>query len=551
MTAGRFLYFFAATLALAQTPAAKRPIHIDGAVVDNETNAPIANARVTMEASENTDRQVTTSDPDGRFSFSTTWPAESAFPGLPLVFQAAAPGYLAAVPDTAPGIMAMFPFRGAVTVTHDESKYTTELRLTRVASLSGVLIDQDSKKPIAKLTVTAQHRTYQRGEAAYFPVSARPVTTGADGSFHFDGLSAGEYILQVQDPLKPKIEILPAGELPAPPEGALGYGNVILPGATAEYPEFASISVRAGAEMDIGQVPLLEQRLRNFIGTVDSDCRDSERVTIYLNVDRNSSGLVQNSLSQQIPCGPFRISNVPEGTYTVGLAIVGGRAAGYGSQPLGIRPGDPVHLSAQPRGIIKGVIEVEDTPADQFPKDLEGLFVPFMPKTMPLFAPDIPRDPSVNGKFGGVMYAGVTYDTQMRPPESYYLKRLFYKDVEQPDPSRFTTTPGVLDHSVRIILSPHPATFQAQVDPGNSVFLLQDGLDPTRRYTDRILLAPGPQQKSVIKRGLRPGSYHAFTIPTASVSSLELPGAIDQYLGKAQAVKLEEGQSTVVSFVSP
>ena len=167
MTAGRFLSFFAATLALAQTPAAKRPIHIDGTVVDNETNAPIANAKVTMEASENTDQQVTTSDPNGRFSFNTTWPAESPFPGLPLMFQAAAPGYLAAVSDTAPGIMAMFPFRGAVTITHDESKYTTEVRLTRVASLSGVLIDQDSKKPITKLTVTAQRRTYQRGEAAY------------------------------------------------------------------------------------------------------------------------------------------------------------------------------------------------------------------------------------------------------------------------------------------------------------------------------------------------------------------------------------------------
>jgi hypothetical protein len=244
---------------------------------------------------------------------------------------------------------------------------------------------------------------------------------------------------------------------------------------------------------------------------------------------------------------------VPEGSFTVGLHISGGRGAGYVSQSLGgVSSGnkDPLHLRAQPRGVLKGMIQVEDTPPDQFPKELERLFVAFTPKTMPNFVDDVAPDPSVNGKFGGIMYAGVTYEVRIRTPEAYYVKRLFYNEVEQPDILRLTTTPGVVDHSVRIVLSPHPATFQAQVDPGNTVVLLPDGMDTARRYAERVILAPGKQQQAVVKRGLRPGAYHAFVIPTASISALELPGEMDRYLMKAQAVKLEEGQMTSVSFVA-
>jgi len=539
MTAERFLCFFFATLALAQSPATKRPIHIDGKVVDRETHAAIPNAKVTLVATEDSDQQVTASDADGRFSFDTIEPTHLV---LPLRFQAAAPGYLVALPNAAPGLMAMALGEGSLLITHEQSKFTTELRLTRVASLSGVLVDQDSKKPIAKLIVAAQFRMYRGGQATYRQIGVRPVTTAADGSFQFDGLSAGDYILRVQDPLLPKIEALPAGELPVQDEGALGYGNVILPGATADYPEFASIAVRSDAAVDLGDVPLRQQRLHNFVGTVDTDCRDSERVTVLLE-ERGSNGLLQSGgISPDIPCGPFRISNVPEGSFTVGLHLTGGREAGYASQPLDIRSGDPIHLRVQPRGVLKGIVQVEDTPADQFPKDLENLPVVFIPKTMPNFALDLATFSSVNGKFGDVMYAGETYEAMIRPPEAYYVKRLFYNDVEQPDTSRLTTTPGVVDHVVRIVLSPHPAAFQAQVDPGSTVVLLPDGVDSARRYAERVVLTPGRQQ-AVVKRGLRPGPYHAFVIPTASLADLELPGGIDRYLIDAQSVKLEEGET--------
>lgn len=83
-----FLLLSAATLALAQTPATKRPIHIDGTVVERETHAPIANAKITLVATENSDQQATTSDANGRFSFNTIEAAGSqplgVRPGDPL-----------------------------------------------------------------------------------------------------------------------------------------------------------------------------------------------------------------------------------------------------------------------------------------------------------------------------------------------------------------------------------------------------------------------------------------------------------------------------------
>ena len=64
------LALFTAVLALAQT-STKRPIHIDGTVIEKETRAPIPNAKVTLVATENSDQQITTSDANGRFSFNT------------------------------------------------------------------------------------------------------------------------------------------------------------------------------------------------------------------------------------------------------------------------------------------------------------------------------------------------------------------------------------------------------------------------------------------------------------------------------------------------
>ncbi len=550
-----FLALFTAALALAQSsaqmPANKRPIHIDGTVVEKESRAPIPNAKVTLAATENSDEQVTTSDANGRFSFNTIEPFEM---GLPLSIQAVVPGYLPALPDVAQSII-QIPGGGVLFITRDKSNYTTEVNLTRVATLSGTLIDQDTKKPLAKLSVSAQRRAYRGGELAFVPGFGPPVVTAADGTFHFDGLSAGDYFLQIQDPLKPTIESLPPvtppAALPAPPEGAVGYGTVILPGATADYPEFAAITVRSGTAVDLGQFPLRQQRLRNFVGAIDSDCRDSERVTIYLNAARDSRGIAMgNGVSLKIPCGPFRIMNVPDGAFAAAAWVLGGIDGGYASEPLPPRAFDPIHLRVQPRGTAHGIIEVEDTPADQFPTDLENLYVGLNPKSMPYLQGDTMNPPSVNGRFEVVAYAGATYEVQMRLPEAYYLKRVFYNNVEQPDPTRVTTSPGVLDHSVRIVLSPHPATFQAQVDPGNTIVLLRDGLDPARRYSERVTLASAAQQQTVRKRGLRPGAYHAFAIPTASISALELPGAIDRALLSAQSVKLEEGQTTTVSFVS-
>jgi hypothetical protein len=82
------------------------------------------------------------------------------------------------------------------------------------------------------------------------------------------------------------------------------------------------------------------------------------------------------------------------------------------------------------------------------------------------------------------------------------------------------------------------------------VILVRDDPDPARRYSERVVLAASRPQQILIKRGLRPGSYHAFAIPTAQLSALELPGGLDRLLLNAQTVRLEEGQSTQVNFAT-
>ena len=135
------------------------------------------------------------------------------------------------------------------------------------------------------------------------------------------------------------------------------------------------------------------------------------------------------------------------------------------------------------------------------------------------------------------------------------MKRVVYNGADLPVADRLAPSSYATGHTLRIVLSRQTAVLQAQIqaDPNRlaqaplSVVLVRDDLDAARRFTGIISIRAEADGRAT-KRGLAPGKYRAFVLPTDEVSSLQRPGVMDGYLSTATFLNLEPGQSGALSL---
>jgi hypothetical protein len=180
---------------------------------------------------------------------------------------------------------------------------TQDFELSRVANISGHLIDRDSGNPIAGFSVHAIRRASPPGNEA--ELQSEP--SGTDGSFAIASLAPGEYSLEIDPPTSGKISF-GDGE-----PDARGYLPTWFPGVP-RADMAAPVTLAAGENRDV-EVRIQKRELRHISGQFQVP-EGMERDGISIDV-QELTGARMHLASEIAQSAPFHIDGLEQGSYTV------------------------------------------------------------------------------------------------------------------------------------------------------------------------------------------------------------------------------------------
>jgi hypothetical protein len=441
-------------------------------------------------------------------------------------------------------------------ITPGQSSVFVEIPLVRLQSLGGVLVDDETRKPIAGLAVELignGNSTDLMGLGA-LPRGTKTVS-GADGRFSFPELPRDEYFLRISDNPAPSIGEIAAKDLEGdgrdkalePPEGALSYGTIVYPGRNADIPDGSGVTV-GPTPVDLGEIRLTRSRLQNLSGLV-APCE--EGASIHINLTRRSdiSGLGLLT-TRDITCGEgFQLLNLPDGSFTV-TGIQGFPQRRWVSQSIDAHTRSPLRLTLNAFVSVRISVEVEGAPPDAMPPAVRFAFEAEN-KAAKVDAPAM----LASGIFEATLYPGEQYGLTMQGGPKYYVKRLVYDGSFLADVSGFTASTAPISQ-LRVVLS-NAASIAVRITEGGNpsrtpitVLLLRGGMSFAEFR--KQLLRPGYASGGMSFGGLAPGTYRAVRtgpdqpLPTtealfqamlADSSRLSPPATVDE--GQAATITLD------------
>jgi len=530
-------------------PDPARPIlAIQGAVVDKDSHDPIPGAYLTVMASGPNGPDVdyrgtfadakTGSSGDFRMEVNT---ADS------FTVAAQVRGYehgQARVANLAPG----------------QSTVYVEIALTRHESVSGALIDDDTREPIAGVDIELiAHRADLPGLDLMMAV-AKTVSL-ADGTFAIADVPRGEYVLRITAKPSPAITEIPAKDLEgdnrekalATPEGTASYGTIVWPGQNADLP--ATPGVRVGAApVDLGEIRLTKNKLRNVTGLI-APCEDG--ATIEIKLARKTADPFPDVLAtREITCGSgFRILNVPDGTFTL-TAMQGFPQRRWVSQTIDAHVPSLLRLNLAAFVKVQISMEIDGVTAAEVPSSVRLNLDPEN-RSVKVDAPVMLRP----GSFEATLYPGERYLLSPQLPKKYFVKRITYDGAGLADLSAFTASVAPLSQ-LSIVLSDQAGSIKVTVtSSGNppktqpAVVLWRDGTsfaEFSRRFTTSF--RPAAASGTAVFDGLIPGRYHVAVVSTGQPlpTTEALFGALSVDTSRASAtVTVDEGQTASVTIDVP
>jgi protocatechuate 3,4-dioxygenase beta subunit len=367
---------------------AQSPASIEGVVVEQGTNNPVARVTLDLRAVDNAANRypaITTSE--GKFSF-----------------QNVLPGRYALVSSRAGYVRAEYGQRGpngaGIPLEVGAGQGIRDLRISMIPSgaISGRVYDNKGE-PAMNAQVHAWRISYAEGWRKALPITS--VITNDLGEYRVFGLPPGQYYVSAQ-PDPPSFVRSPAYVSLAPPlpgmivmsntSGGSGgfpdpanpmaysatYAPTYFGGSTSEFTA-TPITVRAGADIRGMGIPVERIPMVSLTGTVlDSSTREPIRATLTitpfatntwftsLTVINVTGGVLSVSASRGgsvAANGQFRTEAVPHGSYLItAIADVGGRRLA-GQALADTRSTNPagVQISVAPAFEVPGRIVFEGT----------------------------------------------------------------------------------------------------------------------------------------------------------------------------------------------
>jgi Carboxypeptidase regulatory-like domain len=537
------LAFSAVAFGAAQqdSPTPPPQPEIRGVVLEPGTNQPVVDAEISLSVQAPGPVKINggwKADPSrkSRTDFSGAFRLPLDKPG-PYRVEATKPGYFA---PAAGG-----PNYREVTLTAESPVAEVKMYLAQPGRITGLVVDEETGKPIAKLYLRAARMNARLGG---FEPGGTPATTDSDGQFAVTGLGPGEYAMEIHPQAAQDKRVLtqtPKDSPTAEPD----YEHTYWPGGHGEDAALP-VTIGSGVTVHIGKLPVRKvPYYRVHLRIPVSNCEAGDTLLVGESFQGGRSRW-QHSLAS-VPCGKdLYVTGFSPGTYGLMLSNGGGPPENLATAfiPFSIVDRNLELTAPLARGVaMDGVFVAED-----------GTKLPDLANTkISLRATDqflasmgagMPVSPTPDGKF---RLEGV------RPVDQIvlvyglgtgnYVKEIRYNGAAASE-DIVALESGARAHKLTIVVDDKPGTITGAVmsggGPVSRPFVLAKKWPPQAVQTPSGMAGTRGDEAGQFRiGGLVPGEYHVIAL--RSVDQATNQAAADRAL--AAAKKIEVGPGNVLN----
>ncbi|GEM_PF-5046800 len=502
--------------------------YVSGRVIDADTKLAITGARVFIRCigSGGAPNEVTLVTGNGGAFGSQRYNEQGC------IVQVYADGYVASREDIERGPVSIPPPSG------DPDK-SLLFALHQQAEIYGTVIDPDTEKPVAGLTIWAQWSDFERGKRR-LSAAADASSTDADGRFRLKNLPPGQYFLQVSQPEQERVE---ARAMPA--VKVSGYARSFWPGGAHE--SALPLYLTAGARLNAGSLFVRQQPLYRIHAKIEvPQCAAFRkyRFTLWQQQGPEFVPRVKDILDCD---APFTLRNLTAGRWWLESRLDGALAEWAEAELLEVEIQDKDRTLA-----------LHPLPPLQIPFKIVGerIAFPTIPKAAlvpaggPTQALPLPVDVTMPRV---ALAAPASEKAELRMiglPDGMCIKSVRYNGGLAED-GIFVPNRSAPSHLLEVELSSSPPLVEGVVRNGEkpvpgALVVLAPWPSALRADWPNTFRARSGGAGYFKFDSLPPGSYRAFSIDPGYLKRLEEPGVLLRLIGQASEWDLREGQRTLI-----
>lgn len=527
-------------LAFATAFAYAQPkFELRGTVTDPNTNQPLQDVEISIIAGNgaiypDTKIERATTDSQGTFRFVP--PAVGQY-----ILSARKDGYarVSRIENST---------QGSAFLTAEKPSASFTFFLEQTAGVSGVIIDDETEKPIANLKVGVN--TYRSVDGR---VSARGawVTTNGDGRFQY-AAPAGNYLIEIQPYMSRGNRVLTKFTEEDIRATDLDYRSQFFPGG-AGADSGLSFSVTSGSSASVGTIRIRKQPLfRVYVNLDKSSCPDGAEMSGADTILRFRSSEGRDFPS--IPCGPFLLTHMNPGEYELSLSAGKDDAKVETSLRYTVTEQNlelPLRLSHG--NTLRGTIKRGDGVDESLLTTLKVSFAPIA-SSVPM-ADVQPHDVDAKGRFEFVNVHPKRRKVQVTGlGTEYFIQEVRYRGAAQPGSIFYYTGDGELE----IEIGRSPASITGSVmnqdkplPNADVVFMRWPNEPDDDRDAVRHIAADADGKFQIA--GIVPGDYRLFAVAAKDRSQAEQPAPWQRLVSRAEKLALARGasQNLVIQVSDP
>ena len=544
LTTGFVLFLFATSICAplqqsGEKKATAKP-EIHGVVLEPGTLHPVSEAVVLLFTMPGEGELLNFSR--AKALVTTTTDANGAFRLAPAQFGS----YRVEVKKEGYGAAALFSIAkglsnvATVKVSSEHPLKQVQLMLARPGQVSGRLVDEETRKPIAKMQVFVECLFHVEGRRVAMPGAM--AVTDSEGQFVATGLIPADYLVWIRPRTSDLARIVQELSEKDLERMDLDYEQSYWPGGGG-LDTALPIAVGSGAAVDVGRLVL--RRVPYYSVRVSfpaGGCESGEKANVGFTVGQGFHfGL------GRIPCNKdFLMRGFAPGPHKMEAVV---------ERPRESRVGGLVAFDILDKNINVSVPLVRGAIIDGRVVPVEGASKPALDK-MRIFAVPLAGASYADEAFATLDDQGKFRFVNARPPEyklrisgvpsSHYVKEVRYNGIAvrgNPQERHLQLDPSAMGHSLEIVVDDKPASITGSVtDRDRAVSEPHVVLIPWPLSSPEalwpVLEATGDEDGKFQFRGLAPGEYRILAVSPAVQEKLSEPNILNRLLVNAKTITL-------------